>query len=144
MLSPAVILMGGVGGQTLFFCQDLDCGSCSIFCWSEMKTSGGFCEVAWAFSAGDTLVGSGFTSVNVVELTCYCCFVNRWYPDTGWIPHPWFLGWESWLLAFSDSLAIVGHLMLSASGERRAATIRNIGMWPLVLINFLMVKLSCN
>lgn len=46
--------------------------------------------VAGAFSARDVFVGSGFTSVNVVELTFYCCFVNRWYPDIG---YPWF----SWL-----------------------------------------------
>lgn len=60
--------------------------------------------VVWAFSAGDVFVGSGFTSVNVVELA----FVNRWYPDTG---YPWFLGWESWLLSFSDSVAVVGHFV---------------------------------
>lgn len=93
--------------------------------------------VARAFSARDVFVGSGFTSVNVIELTCYCCFVNRWCPDIG---HPWFLGCERWLLSFSDSVVIVVHFVWSAGGERRATTIRNTGVWALVLTNVFMVK----
>lgn len=55
MLSPAVILVGGVGGQALFFCQDLDCGSCSIFpafVGQKWRPAGDFVKSAWLCCVG--------------------------------------------------------------------------------------------
>lgn len=149
VLSPAVIWVqlgcwGNARGEALYFCWDLDCGSCSVFLVFDSRA----CRELWgvcgyaagAFSGGDVFTGSVFTSVDVVDIACYLLLSTGSTQMQGIHGFP---GWESRFLSLKDSLVIaVRFLVWSACGKRRPCNSMRNGMWSLVLSNTFMVKRS--